>query len=263
MILRRVVEHVKNQQWTAIGIDLVIVVLGVFIGIQVSNWNIERETNQKAAVFSERLRADLKVEAWAYEYLIQYNRDVLANADKALAALSGERPLSDEQFVVSAYRASQYEYQDRRRATFDELTSTGTIALIADQKLRETAIMVFASPLIEQTYDEGKNSQYRELFRKTVSAGVQHTLIEQCGDRYVAPLDYPGTIKSLDYPCALRLPEAQVRAVAEALRAQVALVPTLQLRFADTETALVNLAVYSTTLRQNLDEIAGRKAAKP
>ena len=54
MILRRVVEQLKHQHWAAIAIDLVIVVLGVFIGMQVSNWNEERETRQRAAVFSER-----------------------------------------------------------------------------------------------------------------------------------------------------------------------------------------------------------------
>ena len=37
MILRRVIEHVRKQEWTAIGIDLVVVVIGVVIGIQVSN----------------------------------------------------------------------------------------------------------------------------------------------------------------------------------------------------------------------------------
>jgi hypothetical protein len=37
MILSRVVEQVKHQSWTAIGIDFFIVVVGVFIGIQVSN----------------------------------------------------------------------------------------------------------------------------------------------------------------------------------------------------------------------------------
>jgi hypothetical protein len=42
MILGRVTEHVKTQNWTAIGIDFVIVVVGVFIGIQVSNWNAAR-----------------------------------------------------------------------------------------------------------------------------------------------------------------------------------------------------------------------------
>lgn len=40
MILRRITEHVKAQNWFAVAIDFVIV--GVFIGIQVSNWNAAR-----------------------------------------------------------------------------------------------------------------------------------------------------------------------------------------------------------------------------
>lgn len=44
MLLRRIIEHVKAQNWTAIAIDFVIVVVGVFIGIQVSNWNDARVT---------------------------------------------------------------------------------------------------------------------------------------------------------------------------------------------------------------------------
>ncbi len=39
MRLRRVTEHVKAQNWFAVGLDFVIVVVGVFIGIQVANWN--------------------------------------------------------------------------------------------------------------------------------------------------------------------------------------------------------------------------------
>ena len=35
MILRRLVENLKQQHWTAVAIELVIVVLGVFIGLQV------------------------------------------------------------------------------------------------------------------------------------------------------------------------------------------------------------------------------------
>jgi hypothetical protein len=48
MILRRVIQHVKKQEWTAIWIDLVIVVVGVFIGIQVSNWNAARADEVRA-----------------------------------------------------------------------------------------------------------------------------------------------------------------------------------------------------------------------
>lgn len=32
MLLRRVIEHVRAQNWTAVGLDFVIVVVGVFIG---------------------------------------------------------------------------------------------------------------------------------------------------------------------------------------------------------------------------------------
>ncbi len=258
MILRRVIEHVRKQEWTAIFIDLAIVVVGVFIGIQVSNWNIERETNRKAAIFTERLRADVQVEAWAYEYLIEYNRDVLANVGRVLAAMTDGHPLSDEQFVISAYRASQYEYQDRRRATYDEMLSTGTIGLITDQKLRQTAIMVYSSPLLDQILNEGRASEYRELFRKTVSARVQQALLKQCGDRLVPPLDYALIVKSLDFPCTLDLPAEDIRAAAQALRSHDRLVSSLQLRFADTETALSGLQEYNPTMLQNLREIAGQ-----
>jgi hypothetical protein len=35
MLLRRVIEHVREQNWLAVFIDFLIVVVGVFIGIQV------------------------------------------------------------------------------------------------------------------------------------------------------------------------------------------------------------------------------------
>ncbi|MEO6171830.1 MAG: DUF6090 family protein, partial [Arenimonas sp.] len=192
MILRRLSQSIKEQNWTAIVIEFVLLVVGVFLGIQVSNWNAERETRQKSVVFTARLIADLKVEAWGYEYLIEYNRDVLANARRALDGFSGEKPMTDEQLLISAYRATQYESQDRRRATFDELVSTGTIGLITDQRLRETATGVYSTTLIDQTMNEAKQSEYRLLFRKALPAEIQQELLEKCGDHIVAPLDYAG-----------------------------------------------------------------------
>jgi len=39
MILRSVMKHVRDQNWLAVVLDFLIVVVGVFIGIQVANWN--------------------------------------------------------------------------------------------------------------------------------------------------------------------------------------------------------------------------------
>ena len=60
MILRRVAEHVKAQNWFAVAIDFVIVVVGVFIGIQVSNWNEAAWRPRKGGALP--VRADRRLE---------------------------------------------------------------------------------------------------------------------------------------------------------------------------------------------------------
>jgi hypothetical protein len=59
MIARRIAQHMKQQHWTGVLIELVIVVLGVFIGLQADNWNGQRLERQRVAVLVEGMRADL------------------------------------------------------------------------------------------------------------------------------------------------------------------------------------------------------------
>ncbi len=260
MILRRVTEHVREQNWTAVGIDFCIVVIGVFIGIQVSNWNDERDTNRQAALFTEHLRADLREEAWGYQYLIEYSRDVLAASEATVNALSGKTTLSDEALLVSAYRASQYKNRARRRGTYDELISTGTIGLIRSQALRETAMRVYNIATIEWLVREGLESRYREAFRMAVSNDVQRALNRDCGDRYVEVGDYEGIADIIDYPCKLGVPPAQIAEAASALRADPALVPLLRKRIADLDTRLHDLIVNNQDIVKGLHDIAGERS---
>src|SRR4029079_5311633 len=159
MIRRRVMENLKKQQWTAAGIELVIVILGVFIGLQVSNWNQERISDRQAANFAERLKTDLREEDWAYQLQIAYNREVLANADRTASALESETAVPDESLLVSAYRATQYKQRLRRRSTYDELISTGTIGLIRDQTLRDTAMRLYNTPTLDNVAREGMQAK--------------------------------------------------------------------------------------------------------
>jgi len=258
LILRSVTEHVKAQNWTAIAIDFVIVVLGVFIGIQLGNWNEDRETRERASVFSERLTEDLRYEAWAYEYLLEYNKDVRRSARAALDSLSGEAPLSDEQFLVSVYRATQYKYHDRGRATYDELLSTGEIGLIRDETLRTTAISLFNTDLLDVIAEEGRAAPVRTIFRRRAPAAVQAAVLRQCGDRFVASGDYEAIVDSLAYPCSLDLPPGEIERAAGLLRADPDLVEALQIRFADVETAITDLETVNAPMVDKLRAIAGR-----
>ena len=63
MILRSLTQHLKDQNWFAVGLDFAIVVIGVFIGIQVSNWNENRADIARANGYLVRLEADLTADA--------------------------------------------------------------------------------------------------------------------------------------------------------------------------------------------------------
>ena len=256
MNLRRIMEHVRKLEWRAIGIELVIVIVGVFIGMQVSNWNVEREARQTGAMFAERLKADLREEAWYYQLQIEYSRDVLANAERAVDALSGRLNDSNEALLISAYRATQYKQKARRRATYDELVSTGTLGLIKSQTLRNTALQVYNFPTLDNVAREGMQSRYREAFRMTLPNDVQRALGRNCGDRFVRAGDYEGLGDLIDYPCQTGLSTDVIEDAVKRLRANEALIPLLRLRIADLETRLVDLTGNNRDVMQGLQAIA-------
>lgn len=55
MMLRRLTKHLKDQNWFAVGLDFFIVIVGVFIGIQVANWNDFHKDKIGLAASLERL----------------------------------------------------------------------------------------------------------------------------------------------------------------------------------------------------------------
>jgi hypothetical protein len=60
MLPTRAAEHVKTHNWLSVAIDFAIVVVGVFVGLQVSNWNAARERTERTAKIVEAVRQDLR-----------------------------------------------------------------------------------------------------------------------------------------------------------------------------------------------------------
>ncbi len=256
MIFRRLARHLREQNWTAIFIEFVLLVLGVFLGIQVANWNENRLTRAKAEVFTARLKEDLRAEAWRYQFLLAYYQDVRDATEAAADALSGKTPLSNEAFLVNAYRATQYKQGASRRSTYDELISTGNVGLIEDRKLLNLAVRAYSVATIDATVKEGVESPYRALFRMNVPNDTQRALAKQCGDRYILPGDYIDFDHVIDYPCESGLPAAEANAAADALRGDPQTLRYLRLRVADLETRLADLTGNNRDVFEGFVEIA-------
>lgn len=259
MILRRLSQSLRDQNWTAICIEFVLLVAGVFLGIQVANWNAEREGNKKSTGFTEKLVEDLRHESWRYQFLLEYYRDVRQAAENTVGELTGKTPLSNEEFLVNAYRASQYKGGASRRTTYDELVSTGNIGLIKDQKIRSAAVRAYSLTTIDSVVKEGVESRYRELFRMSVPNDVQRALAKACGDRYVKSGDYRNFDHVIDYPCKTALPADVIDAAANALRSDPQTIRFLRQRIADLDSRLVDMTQNNREVWKALREVAKEK----
>jgi hypothetical protein len=137
MILRRVTLHVKSQNWFAVGIDFVIVVLGVFIGIQIGNWNEDRLVIKDEQVMITRLADDFG----ALELLLIQRVDraeSLVRSTSSLVSLVREasEPLSDAVMQEMLRNTLRYNAAVSQPTSFSEALQSGQIAKLRDHELR-------------------------------------------------------------------------------------------------------------------------------
>ncbi len=144
MILRRIIAHFRKQEWTAIGIDFVIVVVGVFVGMQVTNWNADAADRRRANAYVERLTADMEGDLASRRADVAYYAAVLDSLVRTNDLLAD--PASDPQeLVVSAYRASEILYPAPTRATWDEIVSSGDVSLLPSEAVDAGVAEYFAA----------------------------------------------------------------------------------------------------------------------
>ncbi|MEM6537234.1 MAG: hypothetical protein AAF668_05835, partial [Pseudomonadota bacterium] len=89
MLLRRIITHVSTQNWTAVALDFAIVVVGVFMGIQLGNWNQERHDRVEEAIFLRTLQQDVLELERITDRLIDLRVAQLSDIASVAAVLQG------------------------------------------------------------------------------------------------------------------------------------------------------------------------------
>lgn len=90
MLLRRLNQHINNQNWFAVGLDLLIVVFGVFIGLQVQQWTNDQERKQREVKYLERLHEEVVRTNELREEVVALRIKTLEDLEAAHGFLFGE-----------------------------------------------------------------------------------------------------------------------------------------------------------------------------
>lgn len=154
MLLRRITKHVKDQNWFAVGIDFFIVVVGVFIGIQVANWNDAQGDRHRETVILQNIANDIRSDIAIYEVALDgaYGKITVINHILENAGVPNETnftihaDIDDVKYeeFVDAYFGNRTEEFQAGVETFD-LDLWGYAVLVGNAQPSTTAFDALAS----------------------------------------------------------------------------------------------------------------------
>jgi len=220
MILRRIAGHLKQQHWTGAFIELAIVILGVFIGLQANNWNQARVHRADERAFLLQLREEITGDDKALRYQSRYVAQVVASGRRALAYLKGGKDCTTgcDGLLIDFFDASQVwgapydqtRYQQAQRLGYPSNPSTRR-AVEAFYKSIGGWLAVNQTP-----------PTYRARVRGHFTPAAAEALWQGCWRRPA------GGLEELPHGCARALEKLDTTAMLREIRTDNALIPELQ-----------------------------------
>ena len=181
MILQRLATSIRKQDWFTVLVETLIVVLGVFLGLQVNNWNAARADKAAGADYLARIAEDIRSDDVRLAEALQIWREDGKQASRIVRFLEGDsaETLTDwDAFKIIYYGAGWTPFKPNR-VTYDELISTGQFGLVGDQALRREIGDYYAA-LESFSGFYSFQTPMREIVRSKYSPDAQTYMWEKC-----------------------------------------------------------------------------------
>ena len=139
MILRKLAISIRNQDWFAVFIEFVVVVAGIFVGLQANDWAQERADRAQERAALERLFYEANSARNLLDGYVQrtlqlnkLRRDAVQFTDSNAPVPRDELPLK-----IGINTLAMFPEILPVSVTYDELKSSGQMQLIRSPALRE------------------------------------------------------------------------------------------------------------------------------
>ena len=159
------------------------VILGIFVGLQVTDWNEGRKAARLSEEYRASLLADLSADQVTAEKRALYFETAQAYGTQALAHLdSPTRQVSTEEAaaLVTAFMLASTVWDYRQpRSTFEDLKATGNLALLGDMGLR-IELAAYYVTTDQKSVQWELVPEYRHHVRSLIPAEAQRRIMGTC-----------------------------------------------------------------------------------
>lgn len=129
--------RLKKYSMYAIG-EIVLVVIGILIALQINNANEERLERQREAKHLRNLRADLEINIQELDKKLTVRRGRIESAERIIEYFE-DRPLEDlEDFNYHNINVHTWQRFYQNNNTYQELINSGNLGIISNDKIKRS-----------------------------------------------------------------------------------------------------------------------------
>ena len=185
MRLRSLTKHIREQNWFAVALDFFIVVVGILIAFQISNWNEGRTTAKDAHEARVSLIADLQNDRDVYAVRRKFYLEVKDASVAVEEALDSELPQSMDQKWQLIYDtvngASTWPFKPSGQV-YNQLLNAGELGLVSDIRIQRQMRDYYQDAAAEAGVTFKFDSDFRYASRKLIDWELHDYHALGCGN---------------------------------------------------------------------------------
>lgn len=169
MILRRFSEAMKSQNWFIVFIELMVLVVGIFVGLQVDDWNQSRQDRVEERLYLEELLEDFEANRAGLLETISRNEELIPAMTVLLEQSAMDTPDLSIGELNDAFRNIHYmpTFIPIERA-FANLTGSGDLKLIRNRELKNALAQYYSATQLVELVQNTHEMELVETFQPYV-----------------------------------------------------------------------------------------------
>ena len=170
MILKRIAEGIKDQDWFVVGIEVMVVVIGVYLGIYIGDTAAKKAIKRDANISLELLAGDLREDIVQLDAVLAHQQINLNKYNESVNVLRSN-PLDFEMANTSLSLLITMEAPNfyPNRSTYQVMLSEGHLGALESLALRQKITKLFEYSFNRNaTYSESYNINTDETYRNII-----------------------------------------------------------------------------------------------
>jgi hypothetical protein len=180
MLLRRLMEHVRSENWFVVSLDLLVVVVGLFIGLQIDQWWEGQKESRLESVYLMEIREDFEANKLSLEQEILKSEETIRDMVTLHAQSSLPEPsLSYLELNTRFASITRMPTFVITRRAYDNLTGSGELKFVRNRPLKNALADYYAAAVLTAVVQTTHEMELVQTFLPYIIENLDYAAVKR------------------------------------------------------------------------------------